>query len=72
MKNQFDEFELDKMRNDPTNYIGGVFYFNKKDYRIILPKRSKMFGWIFNFAKVQTYLVLIGFFLVCYLVARIA
>ncbi|HKI89341.1 MAG TPA: hypothetical protein VKA38_09955 [Draconibacterium sp.] len=59
MKNRFDEFELDKVRNAPDNYIWGIFYFNRRDYRIILPKRNKPLGWTLNFAKIETYLILL-------------
>ncbi len=58
MRDSFNQFELDNMGNDPDNYIWGIFYFNPKDYRIILPKRNKYLGWTLNFAKVETYLIL--------------
>lgn len=71
MENSFDEYELDKMRNDPTNYFLGVFYFNSKDYRVILPKRNQFLGWTLNFAKMQTYLILILFIAMIYLFTRL-
>ena len=40
---------------DPLNYKWGVFYFNKNDIRIVVPKRAKVLGWTFNFAKWQSY-----------------
>lgn len=40
--------ELDK---DPSNWILGIFYFNKKDKRIFLPKRLPLLGWTINFAN---------------------
>lgn len=40
--------ELDK---DPSNWILGFFYFNKKDKRIFPPKRLSLLGWTINFAN---------------------
>ena len=40
---------------DPLNYKWGVFYFNKNDVRLVVPKRTKAFGWTFNFARWQSY-----------------
>lgn len=40
--------ELDK---DPSNWILGIFYFNKKDKRIFPPKRLSLLGWTINFAN---------------------
>ena len=53
----FDSIHFDSMRKDPTNYYLGIFYFNKKDQRIFLPKRNPGFGWTVNFARPQVYLV---------------
>jgi uncharacterized membrane protein len=41
----------DAWRNDPSNWIWGIFYFNKKDKRIFPPKRSRMMGLTINFAN---------------------
>ena len=60
MKMNFDEFENDRMIQDPINYKGGIFYFNRKDRRIIVPKRINMMGWTLNFANIYTYLFIIG------------
>ena len=70
MKNSFDQFELDKMRKDPDNYILGVFYFNRKDFRVILPKRNAMLGWTPNFARIETYLLLILTAVLCYCISK--
>jgi uncharacterized membrane protein len=71
MKNTFDEFRLEKMRKDPDNYKWGIFYFNPKDYRIILPKRNKYLGWTLNFAKFETYLILFLIIALGWLISRI-
>ena len=71
MKDSFDRFDLDRMRNDPNNYIWGIFYFNPRDDRTILPKRNKLLGWTLNFAKTETYLFLILIFALGWLVSKI-
>jgi uncharacterized membrane protein len=60
MKTQFNQDELDRMRNNPDNYKWGVFYFNPKDPRFILPKRYQWMGWTLNFANPYSYLIILG------------
>ena len=60
MRTNFDQFENDRMINDPTNYKWGIFYFNAKDRRILVPKRARMMGWTLNFASIYTYLLILG------------
>jgi uncharacterized membrane protein len=59
MKTDFDQFENDRMIADPTNYKWGIFYFNRKDSRIVVPKRVSAMGWTLNFGKIYTYILLI-------------
>ena len=47
---------LNEPSSDPANYKYGLFYYNKKDYRLVVPKINKMLGWTFNFARPGTYL----------------
>jgi uncharacterized membrane protein len=42
--------KFDPMVDDPTNYKWGIFYFNRKDNRNIVPKRNWRLGWTVNFA----------------------
>lgn len=42
--------------SNPANYKYGVFYYNPKDYRTIVPKRNQAMGWTFNFARHESYL----------------
>lgn len=56
----FDDDPLDRMRNDPENYKWGIFYFNSKDPRMLVPKRNRIMGWTMNFASPYSYLILIG------------
>lgn len=41
--------------DDPLNYKLGIFYFNKADIRTVVPKRTRAFGWTFNFAHWGSY-----------------
>jgi uncharacterized membrane protein len=57
---EFEDHELERMRKDPENYKWGIFYFNPKDPRVILPKRNKILGVTVNFANPYSYLIIIG------------
>lgn len=46
------------MNNNPENYKLGIFYFNKDDNRIFVPKMISSFGWTLNFARPATYLII--------------
>jgi uncharacterized membrane protein len=59
MKTNFDQFENDRMIDDPMNYKWGVFYFNRKDSRILVPKRYRGMGWTLNFGNIYSYFLLI-------------
>jgi uncharacterized membrane protein len=47
------------MINDPTNYKWGIFYFNRKDRRIVVPKRIGGMGWTLNFGNIYSWVLLI-------------
>ena len=51
------------MNNDPLqsagNYYLYIFYFNRKDPRVIVPKRIGI-GWTLNFARPMAVPLLIG------------
>jgi uncharacterized membrane protein len=49
----------DRMQKNPDNWIG-IFYFNRKDRRIIVPKITPLTGWTFNFASPYAYLLIAG------------
>ena len=42
-----------------NNWIG-VIYFNRKDSRVIVPKRVSGMGWTLNFANPYTYIIIIA------------
>ncbi|MHB8095494.1 MAG: DUF5808 domain-containing protein [Candidatus Aminicenantales bacterium] len=60
------------MRNDPGNYRWGIFYFNPRDSRAIVPKRNAWMGWTLNFARPISFLILLGIFLVAALIGAAA
>ena len=62
-KMNIDEEQNNKWRNNPDNWVWGIFYFNKNDKRLFLPKRNPVFGFTVNFANPQTYLFIAGLFL---------
>ena len=51
------DFNID----DPQNWKWGIFYFNSKDSRLIVPKRINSLGWTLNFARSSVW---IGLFLI--------
>ncbi|MGE5394404.1 MAG: hypothetical protein ACM3P1_06635 [Candidatus Saccharibacteria bacterium] len=57
MKNKLDKEILSAMSRDPQNWKG-PFYYNKKDYRVIVPKYSPWMGWTLNFASPYAYVSL--------------
>ena len=51
MKPNFLNDFFDPMVDNPENYWLGIFYFNRKDKRAIVPKRRRFLGWTVNFAR---------------------
>jgi len=49
----------DFQHEDPENWKWGIFYFNKKDHRMVVPKRNPIMGWTFNFAHPAGYIFLV-------------
>jgi uncharacterized membrane protein len=47
--------------DDMDNYRWSVFYFNKDDRRIIVTKRMRLLGWTLNFARWETWLIVVSF-----------
>jgi uncharacterized membrane protein len=48
----------DSWHSDPSNWILGMFYFNREDKRIFPPKRIAQLGWTINFANPVSILVI--------------
>ena len=51
---------MNAWHDDPSNWILGIFYYNKMDKRLFPPKRVRYFGWTVNFANPYSVLVLLG------------
>lgn len=51
------------MSNNPDHWKG-LFYFNGKDPRVIVPKRNPNIGWTLNFANVYAYLAIAAVILI--------
>jgi uncharacterized membrane protein len=45
---------------NPDNYKWGIFYFNPRDERMVVPKMNPGLGWTLNFAKPASIFLLIG------------
>ncbi|MDQ1138673.1 MAG: DUF5808 domain-containing protein [Pedobacter agri] len=53
-----------------SNWKLGLFYFNKKDSRLFVPKRIKILGWTLNFANPLSYLVMGLIFLLAFILSN--
>ena len=58
------------MLDNPNNWKG-IFYFNKTDYRVFVPKKNKYLGWTINFAQPKSYFYLANLLLIIYLFIQI-
>jgi len=47
------------MDRNPGNWRG-IFYFNRRDPRIRVPKLDPRLGWTLNFANPYTYVIIIA------------
>ena len=63
MKQKYTQEMLDAMSRNPANWRG-VFYFNRKDPRLVVPKINPSLGMTFNFASPYAYITIIGVVLV--------
>jgi uncharacterized membrane protein len=63
MKTKLEQQVLDAMSKDPGNWRG-VFYFNRKDPRLIVRKFDPILGWTFNFASPYSYITLGAFIVI--------
>lgn len=66
-----DDDKNKQWRNDPGNWVWGIFYFNKNDKRLFLPKRNPAFGITVNFANPQAYLFIAALILLLGFLARV-
>lgn len=52
--------QYDAWTDDPANWKFKIFYFNKKDKRLLPPKRRRELGWTVNFANPKSIIALLG------------
>ena len=52
VQNTGKDFEHEKLEN----WVLGIIYFNRNDFRFMVPKQNPMMGWTFNFAHPIPYL----------------
>jgi uncharacterized membrane protein len=51
--------DFDPFTDDNSNWIFGIFYFNREDKRLFVPKQKPSIGWTINFANPWSVLSLI-------------
>ena len=69
---QPDKETLEKWHKDPNNWKWGCIYFNKKDQRLLPPKRIAWMGWTVNFANLKSVLLFIALLIFCLLIVLFA
>lgn len=62
MKSKPGKEFLDSMAKNPANWRG-IFYSNRNDPRLIVPKLSPSLGWTFNFGNIYSYITFLGILL---------
>ena len=60
---------MEEWDKDPSNWIFGIFYFNKKDKRIFPPKRVPSLGWTINFANPYSIIIMGAIIILLFLFA---
>jgi len=63
MKTNIEKAHDEAMHRDPDNWKG-IFYVNKKDSRVLVPKLVPMTGWTLNFGNPYTYIATIAVILI--------
>ncbi|HBF87704.1 MAG TPA: hypothetical protein DDX39_03595 [Bacteroidales bacterium] len=59
MKGKIEKQIQESMSKNPNKWRG-IFYYNPKDPRIIVPKLNPMLGWTVNFSSPYAYITIIG------------
>jgi uncharacterized membrane protein len=54
---------LNTVSKNPGNWRGPI-YFNRKDYRLMVPKQNPSLGWTLNFASPYAYVILVAIILI--------
>lgn len=58
--------EKDFEHKKNSNWKLGIFYFNRNDSRLFVPKRIKILGWTINFANPLSYVILALIFVLAF------
>jgi uncharacterized membrane protein len=58
------------MKTNEEKYIWGLFYFDRSDSRVIVPKINRWMGWTFNFARPEAYLIIAALIVIIIFVSR--
>jgi uncharacterized membrane protein len=61
---------MDEWHNDPSNWILGIFYFNKKNKHIFPPKRLSFLGWTVNFANPYSIVAVVGIIILAIILSK--
>ena len=62
MKKERQKANYDLMNKNPDNWKG-IFYFNRNDPRLTVPKFNPALGWTLNFANPYTYILILAIIL---------
>lgn len=49
------------MKTNPEYYKWGLFYFNREDPKVLVPKVNRLMGWTLNFARPESYIIIGAF-----------
>lgn len=63
--------DYNNWHNDPDNWHWGMFYYNKQDKRMFVPKKLKWAGFTINFANPPAILITIAFLFFMYTLTRL-
>jgi len=63
MKSKDNKLFPEAMRQNPDNWKG-IFYVNRHDYRILVPKMEPRLGWTLNFGNIYAWLGLAAIILI--------
>jgi len=58
LKKKVNKELIDSMHKNPDNWKG-IFYVNRKDPRVIVPKMNPSMGWTLNFGHRNIYIGII-------------
>lgn len=63
--------DYNNWHQDPNNWHLGMFYYNKQDQRMFVPKKIKWAGFTVNFANTKAILITIAFLFFIYTLTQI-